>query len=89
MKKKNAKTAGSLHGQVDKEIGELANSESAAVAQAEDTPVILTPHEAALLSISKDLQNVLTLLNQIKNSTQLFETFIKAIGSEVNNLRRK
>jgi len=83
-KKKSVRTVRTSASEIDKQIGEAVHAENAeakhmASTYVEDTNFTLTPMEAAVLSLSRDLQSILYSLDDMTKKIAVFETFIRAM----------
>jgi len=90
-KKKSVRTVRTSASEIDKQIGEAVHAENAeakhmASTSAEDTNFTLTPMEAAVLNLDRDLSNIANSLAEMEKKIQLFGTFIRSLQSTMSTI---
>lgn len=85
--KKRAPPAVTLDTMVDGQIGELAASESEAGLPTGDTSAgDLTPMEAAVLDMSRDIKVLLRTAQQLKHQGEALESFARLLGADMDRV---
>ncbi len=87
--KKSADPASTTNQMIDREIGERVASASAMVGHPDATSAeAMTPVEMAIISMDRDLQNVLHHCQHLRRQAEFFETFACAIKADMDELRK-